>query len=238
MRDVQGRLREWRRLGLDRLVRRAVRTTVRAQPDGVHRLRIDSERVGLADGVVARHREEIAVEPDGTLRFADTIDLPEEWDDAPRVGVVLVLPSGFESLAWLGLGPHETYPDRKASGCFGLWRSTVTEQYVRHVVPQEHGHHVETRWIELASEAGVVVRIDGARPFGFAASHHRAEDLTAALHASDLVPRDETILHLDAAHRGLGTASCGPDTLPRYRVHAGRHRLGWSLSVRPPGRRR
>src|SRR4030095_4625823 len=98
-------------------------------------------------------------------------------------------------------------PDRKASGCFGLWRSTVTEQYVRHVVPQEHGHHVETRWIELASEAGVVVRIDGARPFGFAASHHRAEDLTAALHASDLVPPAAHVLPPSPAPPPLGAGA-------------------------------
>ncbi|MFE2035132.1 hypothetical protein ACFXBB_18155 [Streptomyces scopuliridis] len=37
---------------------------------------------------------------------------------------------------------------------------------------------------------------------------------------------------LDAAHRGLGTASCGPDTLPRYRLGAGAHR--WSWTLRPP----
>jgi beta-galactosidase len=229
MRDVQGRLRDWRRLGLDHLVRRAVRTAVRAEADGTHRVRIDSERVA-GDGIVARHRQEIAVEPDGTLHFADTFALPKEWDDPPRVGVVLALPGSFEELAWLGLGPDETYPDRRASGRFGLWRSTVTAQYVPFVVPQEHGHHTETRWLELASDAGVAVRIAGAPRFGFSASHFRAEDLTAALHASDLAPRAETVLHLDAAHRGLGTASCGPDTLPRYRIRSGRHRLVWTLS--------
>ena len=31
----------------------------------------------------------------------------------------------------------------------------------------------------------------------------------------------ETVVHLDAAHRGLGTASCGPDTLPEYLVGPG-----------------
>jgi beta-galactosidase len=146
--------------------------------------------------------------------------------------VVLALPRGFERLEWLGLGPHETYPDRKASGRFGRFASTVAEQYVPYVVPQEHGHHTETRWLALASDAGVEVLVGAPRPFGFSASHHRAEDLTAALHTCDLVARDETVLHLDAAHRGLGTGSCGPDALPRYRIRPGRHRLVWSLAVR------
>jgi beta-galactosidase len=33
------------------------------------------------------------------------------------------------------------------------------------------------------------------------------------------------------AHRGLGTASCGPDVLPQYRLSAGRYRFAYRLSV-------
>jgi beta-galactosidase len=230
MRDVQGRLRDWRRLGLDRLARRGVAIACRPGRGASVRLRLDAELVG-ADAV-GRHRQEIEIDAAGVLRFADTIELPKEWSDPPRVGVVLALPGAFEALTWLGLGPADTYPDRRAAGRFGLWRSTVSAQYVPYVVPQEHGHHTETRRVELATRAGVAVRIAGAARFGFSASHFRAEDLTAALHASDLAPRDETVLHLDAAHRGLGTASCGPDTLPRYRIRAARHRLVWTLAPR------
>ena len=33
------------------------------------------------------------------------------------------------------------------------------------------------------------------------------------------------------AHRGLGTASCGPDTLPQYRVGAGTYVLSYEVSL-------
>ena len=36
-------------------------------------------------------------------------------------------------------------------------------------------------------------------------------------------------MHLDLAHRGLGTLSCGPDTLPEYQVGPGRYRFTWIL---------
>ena len=36
-------------------------------------------------------------------------------------------------------------------------------------------------------------------------------------------------MHVDLAHRGLGTLSCGPDTLPEYRVGPGRYRFTWIL---------
>jgi len=42
------------------------------------------------------------------------------------------------------------------------------------------------------------------------------------------------VVHLDAAHRGLGTASCGPDTLPEYWLAPGTYR--WSYTLRATAR--
>ena len=71
------------------------------------------------------------------------------------------------------------------------------------------------------------------------ALHVRAADLAAATHDVELGPGPETIVHLDAAHRGLGTAAagptrCGPTCCGRART-AGRGR--WKTSSRdgPPG---
>ncbi len=231
MRDVQGVLRNWRALGLDRLERRATDVRFAVARGGSARLQLDAELIGADPSVRARHRQQIQIEPSGVLHVVDTIEVPAAWNDVPRVGVVMRLPGAFSQLEWLGLGPHETYPDRNASGRFGRFAATVAEQYVPFVVPQEHGHHTETSWLSLTTADGVGMLVAGAKPFGFSASRYRAEDLTAALHTPDLITRGETVLHLDAAHRGLGTGSCGPDTLPRYRVKAGTHRLAWTLAA-------
>jgi beta-galactosidase len=68
------------------------------------------------------------------------------------------------------------------------------------------------------------------------------EDLLAARNEVDLVAADDLIVHLDAAHRGLGTASCGPDVLARYRLRAGTYRFAYRLTltdrpIRRAGRR-
>ena len=67
----------------------------------------------------------------------------------------------FDRLEWYGRGPLETYVDRESSEQLGRWRSTVAEQYVPYVLPQEHGNHTDTRWFALARRrrrrpAGVV----------------------------------------------------------------------------------
>ena len=108
----------------------------------------------------------------------------------------------------------------------------MTDQYVPYIRPQENGGHADVRWLELDGPPGAL-RIELDEPRQVSVTHLRAADLAAATHDIDVVPVAETIVHLDAAHRGLGTASCGPDTLPR--VPAPRRHLPLGLDpARPP----
>jgi beta-galactosidase len=175
------------------------------------------------------HRQVVML-VDGALVFDEELRIPELLDDLPRVGVTFTAAAGLERLSWVGLGPHETYPDRKASGRFGRWTSTVTDQYVPYLVPQEHGAHAGTRRFSLIREDGRGLTVTAEESFSFSASHFSAGDLTAADSTADLRPRDEVVVHLDVAQRGLGTGACGPDTLPEYRVHGGTYRWRWTLT--------
>ena len=219
--------------------------------DGFDRLRLTDVDVGRRRGEVIRtstwsmpdertiiHRQAISV-VDGSVRFAERVDAPKDLGDLPRVGVRFVLPAAFEHLEWFGPGPGDSYPDRRA-GTIGRWSTTVGDTYVDYVVPQEHGHRTDVRWMLLSDGArgrrrrGVTtLRVAGERTFGFNTSHFSVEDLTAATHAHELVPRDAVHVHIDAAHRGLGTAACGPDTHPRFLVRGGRHQWVWHLAVAP-----
>ena len=70
-----------------------------------------------------------------------------------------------------------------------------------------------------------------SRLLEFNASHFTDNDLYACRHTIDLHPRPEVILNLDAAHRGLGTNSCGPDTLDQYKLLEKEYRFGYTLRV-------
>ena len=52
-------------------------------------------------------------------------------------------------------------------------------------------------------------------------SRFTADDLYRAYHTCELEPRGEITLNLDLQQSGLGGASCGPDTLPRYKIRPG-----------------
>ena len=79
----------------------------------------------------------------------------------------------------------------------------------------------------------------GAGTIGFAARRHRDRDLWACSHTDELdqltaAMSPAAYLYLDVAQRGLGTASCGPDALERYRPSAGTHTLSvWFRSYVP-----
>ncbi|HUP85211.1 MAG TPA: glycoside hydrolase family 2 TIM barrel-domain containing protein [Acidimicrobiales bacterium] len=176
------------------------------------------------------HRQTFhALDGDGIL-VEEEVVVGDEYGDLARVGSVLVIGAGLEHLEWFGRGPVETYPDRKLGAPVRRWTSTVTDEYVPYVKPQEHGGHEDVRWVRLLDEGGrgVELRFDD-RPLHVSVSHFAARDLAEARHDVELVARSEVIVHVDAAHRGLGTASCGPDTLHQYLVGPGTYRWRWSV---------
>jgi len=182
-----------------------------------------------ATGIEVPMSIRLSADGHGRLRAVEEVDVPDVLADLPRVGALLTLRPGFEDLAFVGRGPHESYPDRKRGAAIGRWTSTVTDQLVPYVRPQESGGHADVRRVELRTADGSGIRILLDRPRQVSVLHHTAADLDAALHVTGLRPRPETLVTIDAAHRGVGTASCGPDTLPQYLVPAGRHRWSWIL---------
>ena len=230
-------LGRWQKLGLDRgLEHRPVRFEVgTVAKDG-------SVTVTLAHAATTpvrqnwkdvAHVHRYTLHADGRLEVANEVVLAKDYADLPRVGVRLDLVAGFRRLAYFGRGPFENYSDRKAAADLGLYEGSVAAEYVDYVMPQEHGHHTDTRWIELTTEERkpALLAVEAHGTLEFNATHFAAEDLYAAKHTTDLKARAETLLYLDVAHRGLGTASCGPDALERYRIPAGKHAWAFTLHV-------
>jgi beta-galactosidase len=220
----------WARAGLDRLAFAVGELSARTLRDG--RVRIDAriEARGADPALPIVDRQRIVVGADGTLAAKHALTVPRGLPDLARIGVELELPDAFEALEWFGRGPHESYVDRCAGAAVGRYAGTVTGTYVPYVMPQEHGNLTGLRWLAVraADGSGLLASIDGTCE-GKATRYPDAV-LAAARHTIDVAPADRVHLHLDARQRGLGTASCGPDTLARYLVPAGTtYRLSYRL---------
>ncbi|WP_190284970.1 glycoside hydrolase family 2 TIM barrel-domain containing protein [Bacillus sp. S3] len=162
------------------------------------------------------HTCQYTITGDGVVTVDNQVKPFGHLPDLPRLGVQLALEGDFEQLEWYGRGPHESYPDRKRSAAVSRYVSTVTEQYVAYIRPQENGNKEDVRWIALTnqSDTGIAVVLNGR--MSISALHYKAEDLDRATHTNSLQPREETFLSIDYKQMGLGNRSCGPETLTQY----------------------
>ena len=165
--------------------------------------------------------------------YRHRIVVPDELADLPRVGVLFTVPKRFRRVRWWGRGPHENYPDRNGAALLGRWEGAPDES--PYLVPQEFGLRTDCRWFELIDlRRGETIRIDVLRPSAMhvSATHHLPDDLYRAPTATELHRRRELIVCLDVAHRGLGTASCGPDVSDHHRLAPGRYDFAYRISLR------
>jgi beta-galactosidase len=202
----------WRRAGLDRLVRKTL--AVQCGQDGL-RLRQRIAPAGRDFGFLAT----LVWTADGMLFIQVT---PEgSWPcPLPKAGLRLVLDADIEEVTWFGRGPGEAYRDTHLAtrtGRFSLPAGSLAVPYIR---PQENGNRMHARRLSLSGPSGQALTVTGYPHVDFTVRRWSPELLTAARHTPDLVPDGRTYVHLDAAHHGIGSASCGPPLQPGHSLAA------------------
>ena len=151
--------------------------------------------------------------------FTFTFEISDSLPDLPRLGIVIELPREYEQLTWYGRGPWDNYPDRKQSCPVGLWKSTVSKQYVHYARPQDSGNHEDCTYVELRTKKGKKLRIEAVdEPFSFSALPYSAQYIASKSHDYELQDQGKTYLSIDCAVMGLGNSSCGPGVLKKYTI--------------------
>ena len=151
----------------------------------------------------------------------NTFEVPSDLNDLPRLGVIMKLPEELTQVEYFGLGPYENYCDRKSGVWFGKFKDSVENKFVPYILPQENGARSNVSWVALRNIAGYGVMIISLGQMQFTASQFSAEQLYEKKHTNELKSENGIYLYLDYAQRGLGTRSCGPDTLDKYKLPAG-----------------
>ncbi|MGR3938510.1 glycoside hydrolase family 2 TIM barrel-domain containing protein [Streptomyces sp. BRA346] len=228
--DAKSLAAQWRHHALDRMRHRCdgvtvdgesleVRTRV-APPGGFFGLSVVYRWTGEQIGDGTRLDLSVDITPDG------------EWPcPLPRLGVALGIRAPLDWIEWYGGGPGESYPDTRRAARIGRWATTVDAFQTPYVFPQENGSRGDVRWAELRGPDGGGLRVEGRPAFALTARRWTTGQLEAARHPADLVPGEVLHLDLDAAHHGIGTASCGPGVLAPYELRATRTRFGVGFTL-------
>ncbi|MEU3918212.1 glycoside hydrolase family 2 TIM barrel-domain containing protein [Streptomyces sp. NPDC029004] len=145
----------------------------------------------------------------------------------PRIGLQLRVPDQYATFRWYGRGPVENYNDRKDGSFMGVWSSSVEDQYVEYLKPQDHGNHDDVRWASLTDSGGHGLLVSGDLEVAATA----CDQLDRAAYPHFLQRNDGwNTLHADHAVTGVGDT---PNPVrDQYRVKADRA-YDYTLTLRP-----
>jgi beta-galactosidase len=176
---------------------------------------------------------------DGTVSIDNTFKpLKKDLPELPRLGMQFTVPSGFDSLAWYGRGPHENYRDRNVGAYVDFYKGSVWEQFHPYVRPQETGNKTGVRWMTLTNSSGTGWFIAG-NPTTDASAWAFDPDAIAYVpsaikqkHGADVKKSDLITVNVDYGQRGLGgDNSWGALPHKEYRIFP--KEISWTFFLKP-----
>lgn len=211
-------VKEWRAAGYDRALTKVRRVEVSDEGRRAV-IRAQLALIPVSLGKVMEVTEEFVVDAAGAITCSLVAERAAGLPYLPRFGLRMYLPRGFENCEYCGCGPYESYVDKHRASYRGVFCDTVTNMYVDYIKPQENGSHYACDYIDLSGPDAAVC-VESEEPFSFSALHYTEEELTVKKHDFELEDAGCTVLCLDMAQSGIGSNSCGPELLPKYRLDA------------------
>jgi len=161
------------------------------------------------------------VTPDGTVRVTVSSAIPEELIGPPAFGMIFKTCADFNQLLYYGLGPEETYADRKRGAKLGIYRSTSQSSMAHYLVPQECGNRTGVRWAEVTDANGHGLLFTG-NCMDFSILPYTPHELENAAHAYELPLVHYTVIRAGLPQMGVGgDDSWGALTHPEFLLPSG-----------------
>lgn len=161
-----------------------------------------------------------------TVDFTPTEKLP---DFLPKLGLVLKLPGGMNTLCWFGRGPQECYRDRCSGARIGKYSQNVDELWNSYVMPQENGNRCDVYFAGVCGPDGTGIGCRSDIPFETSLRRWDARTIDKAQHEYELPESDAIYWQIDWKNAGVGNGSHGPGTLEKYCIRPEKTRWTWSF---------
>lgn len=206
---------EWKKAHYDAAYTRAYRIEVLQNKHGVL---IMEHLAVVADTVqkILDVKMTWKINEDGKIEAVIEAVKDKEFPDLPRFGIRMFLNKKMNEITYFGMGPQESYRDKHQASCHGLFRSKVAQMHEDYIRPQENGSHYDCDYVELTNGQCGIAAVS-KNPFSFNASVYTQEELERVSHNYELKESDSTVFCMDYAMNGIGSNSCGPDVMDKYR---------------------
>ena len=208
---------EWKKAKYDDAYVRAYQTRVEQSGKGV--------RIVVKSSVSAATIQKILdvvitwdVDCNGAITSSMEVVKDSEFPDLPRFGLRLFLNKQLEDVTYYGMGPQESYRDKHRASSHGMFKAKVFDMHEDYIRPQENGSHFDCDYVEITNGQFGFTAVS-EKSFSFNASVYTQEELEKADHNYMLEATESTVLCIDYALNGIGSNSCGPVVLDKYRFN-------------------
>lgn len=130
-------------------------------------------------------------------------------DKLRRAGFQVGLSKGLQHIDYYAYGPLENYNDRINGFLVGRYKTSPASMMERYIKPQSTGNREGLREACFTDNNGRGFKVETEGEVSFSAVPYTEEQLMKAQHTWELKENPYTVLHFDAAYRGVGNASCG-----------------------------
>lgn len=219
---------EWQKCGYDRTVSRAYETKI-THKDNTVVIRSIVSITALYLQRILDIECEWRVDSKGRVKCQMKIRKNPVIPYLPRFGVRLFLPERMNRTEFFGYGPHESYIDKRRASYMGLFAKTIEECHEDYIKPQENGSHYGCEWVKVYGASGGLKAEAVSEPISFNASVYTQEMLTKAQHNFELEKSGNTVFCIDYMQSGVGSNSCGPQLMGKYRLDADSFTFGFML---------
>jgi len=159
-------------------------------------------------------RKNYLLDGEGKLHIRVDVDVAWGVPTPARIGLTCQLAETAAQVEWLGLGPHENYPDRQLSAQQGRWALPLPTLHTPYIFPSENGLRCDTRQLTFG-------RWQWQGHFHFGLSRYSQQQLMDTTHQHLLREEAGTWLNLDGFHMGVGgDDSWSPSVSPEFLLTA------------------
>ena len=161
---------------------------------------------------------------DGRVKTGLSYDPVKELGDMPEFGMLFKFSADYDRVRWYGLGPEETYADRKMGAKLGIYQNLVQDNMAAYLVPQECGNKEGVRYAEVTDAKGRGMQFGMTLengPVSFSALPFTPHELENAAHPFELPKVHYTVVRVSKGQMGVGgDDSWGSCTHPEYLLNA------------------
>lgn len=145
----------------------------------------------------------------GSILIETLVDVSQNVDYLPRLGYSFQLENKYKDYSYLGFGPHESYVDKHYLDTYNFYNAIINDD-CEYVKPQEYKSHLAS-YLSLEK-----LRFHGMKSFSYLP--YSLKELISKKHNYELDKDDYNYLSLDYMMTGIGSHSCGPELLDKYKL--------------------